>query len=150
MGTNTNQKLNEFVAENIMGLVRGVDFGDLGKHDWHENEFSEYGQYTCPRCWQFTDDWVDADNLPVGGCHKDAPDYSSNISVAWRVVEKLILDGWDINVWGGGHTDRGEWTCQADFGIGKMIDVTAKTAPLAICRAAREAIEWFSLQGEKQ
>lgn len=66
--------------------------------------------------------------------------YSVAISEAWQVVEKLVANGFDVSVWVGRRDDQNFYTCQVDWGIKKMVAVTAYTAPLAICRAALKAV----------
>jgi hypothetical protein len=69
--------------------------------------------------------------------------YSTDISAAWLVVERLRATGtrgWDIGL---DTADHDEWLCQVwddpeDNFIGSA---TASTAPLAICRAALAAVE---------
>lgn len=73
------------------------------------------------------------------------PRYSTDIVAAWAVVEKLRAGGiyftirtdiiWDVTLWDG---NEGTWNaggCQDKW----LVDVQAKTAPLAICRAALKA-----------
>jgi hypothetical protein len=64
------------------------------------------------------------------------PEYSTNISAAWKIVEKMINDGYDIvDIWHENVVDVGwamEWIKDGngDNSIG------SDTAPLAICKAA--------------
>jgi len=96
--------------------------------------------------------WGDP-NSPIVGYDKftrDLPHYSTSISAAWEVVEKLIMIGSNV-----GHT----WTMEYDledlaWDVGykgwdydtgwswEMVDwpVTAPTAPHAICLAALKAV----------
>lgn len=69
------------------------------------------------------------------------PCYSTNISAAWLVVEKLREMGWaNISV---SNFHAPEWGCtlwrEPDSDYDEWAD--APTAPLAICRAALQAVE---------
>lgn len=60
---------------------------------------------------------------------------STNIEDAWKVLEKLIQLGAEINV---GFYEQ--WDCSIDYPIGCNWLVQTETAPLAICLAALEAV----------
>lgn len=60
---------------------------------------------------------------------------STNIADAWKVLEKLIQLGAEINV--GFYK---QWDCSIDYPIGCNWLVQAETAPLAICLAALKAL----------
>ena len=69
------------------------------------------------------------------------PDYSTSISAAWEVVEKLGVNDFVHLSWMPGHK---LWTCSLDstmFGGYINLSVEADTAPLAICRAALKVVE---------
>lgn len=74
--------------------------------------------------------------------HRAAPDYSSFIDYAWRVVEKLRKQGYDVDV-----TARPglEWGCRVaprgEFNTPDVHFVAASDAPHAICLAALKAVE---------
>ena len=75
-------------------------------------------------------------------CHPDLyPNYSTNISDAWKVVEKLQYMGYMVHL-----------SCMKEFFItlehdnhNKEMDywIGAETAPLAICRAAALTLHGF-------
>lgn len=70
--------------------------------------------------------------------------YSSEIRQAWKVIERLIADGWfpqvQFNNWGAEswYVTLTRDTSDKRFGHGSGV---AATAPLAICRAALRALE---------
>ena len=76
------------------------------------------------------------------------PEYSTNISDAWLVVEKLAGDGHALALQAPGSTDMNEayreftrWT--ADFGtnnISGYTEANGDTAPHAICMAALKIV----------
>ena len=94
------------------------------------------GQYHFVPCYYLLD---------AGGEHTDLPSYSTDIALAWEVVEFLRARfGSHIRL---DTADHGEWLCEVwddpeDNYIGSA---TAATAPLAICRAALAAIASFGV-----
>jgi len=66
------------------------------------------------------------------------PGYSANIGSAWRVVERMRELGWRLSL-----TDlAGDWTAIfAHNGEKRMRTAAAPSAPVAICRAALEAVK---------
>jgi hypothetical protein len=60
--------------------------------------------------------------------------YSTDIESAWRVVEKMAAPptNWTFGVWADG-------TLQAQSG-GESFEISAATAPMAICLAALQAV----------
>lgn len=82
--------------------------------------------------------------VPDGFDFLNIPNYSTDISSAWDVVEKLIEDNFDLEGVEKMHRlEYRKWVCE--FGYGKNYQhqdtgwkafATADTAPLAICRAA--------------
>lgn len=81
--------------------------------------------------------WVYFDSGAGGG--KIAPAFSTDIAAAWEVVEKLS-PRYAIRILNDA-TPGPSWCCEMAHGYGNDIEVEAETAPLAICRAALEAIE---------
>ena len=68
----------------------------------------------------------------------EIPHYSTDISAAWEVVEKLHKENDIFDVWH--EKDTGfDWWCEV-VNNGDGWNVNAKTAPLAICRAALLAV----------
>ena len=69
----------------------------------------------------------------------DVPCYSTDITAAWRVVEKMKDDGDVFIEW----WRDGEWTvARKPLGFrGEGDVISAPTAPLAICRSALLAVE---------
>ncbi|MBI5950202.1 MAG: hypothetical protein HY865_00980 [Chloroflexi bacterium] len=70
------------------------------------------------------------------------PNYSTNMSDAWKVVEKSLGDLFDFEL-GHDETQDNVWSCvwwkrgEKEF---SPIYASAQTAPLAICRAALLAV----------
>lgn len=80
---------------------------------------------------------VDGDIQPNAGYpigHISPPPYSTDISAAWLVVEKMHDSGWASSI----ENDIHQYNC--DFsnveGIHAMVRMYGYTAMLAICRAA--------------
>ena len=99
--------LDALIAEKVMGLT--VDY-----------EFSE------PCILSLRDKYDDWGFLP---------NYSTDISAAWEVVEKLCNEtGCDVVKVCKRDPEllRGEWSCN----LGRGFEALGDTAPLAICRAA--------------
>jgi len=64
------------------------------------------------------------------------PPYSTSISAAWEVVEKLKADGTTIDI----QSRTPGWTVIVDELYDSGVEVRAPTAPVAICFAAIKAI----------
>ena len=116
------RELDALVAERVMGLSVQWDYGRVPFY-WHPATLA-HGLEIGP-------DGLSAVRRPI-------KPYSTDISAAWLVVEKLRADGFYPEI----HalTD-GDWRCEIRAS-GEPIDVweDAPTAPLAICRAALAAI----------
>lgn len=126
------RELDELIAERVFGLVRGDDFGERPLHDWRDALDDEWNGVMCHRCNDY-ESWTTVarqQSAQPGPCDKSPRDYSTSISAAWTVVERLGVRGFEMHkmsdgyavVFGGGPTAEGE------------------TAPLAICRAALLAV----------
>ena len=115
--------MNHKAGRELDVLVRTIIIGD--KRDWHDKSFHDqtHGDTSCGHCT----DWV--------------PKYSTDISAAWEVVEKLheLFPNYyiDINLFPGGRyvTTLLESAEGAIFHANEGGD----TAPLSICRAALQA-----------
>ena len=65
----------------------------------------------------------------------NCPEYSTDITAAWRVVEKVRQLKPDVRV----ESYQGYWHCHIDCNnavAARVVSAEADTAPLAICRAA--------------
>jgi hypothetical protein len=132
------QKINQLVAEKIMGLVPQVDFGTRSEHDWELDEDGEIDTFAfevdnhngpaCKRC--FYSYCHHCQNGPDKPCKVDAPNYAESISLAWKVVEKLK----DKHLFKLAQSLEGKW--YADFSDNQVYDESAK---IAICLAALKA-----------
>lgn len=100
MKLEAGRKLDALVAEKVMG------FSDVHEHIYSSGEKQ----------------WVHGD-------FRSLPRFSTDISDAWKVVEKFIEGEFPIDC--ELHTTVMGWYC--DLGDGSA---NAETAPLAICRAA--------------
>jgi len=108
----TGREMDALIAEKVMGL----------RLDW---EFAEYqnGEPTVPT---LRDKYDEIGMLPL---------YSTDISAAWTIVEKLCGEyGCDVVKVCKRDPDlgHGEWSCN----FGRGWEAFGETAPLAICRAA--------------
>lgn len=120
-----NRKIDVLVASKVMGWIKieksdftGFDF--VGKRPLIDEAYSR-------------------DNFLI-------PHYSTDISAAWQVIQKLQADGWHYEV-GDMHTGRSHFV---KFGRGKYDPYdnffeeehseTASTPWLAICLAALQAV----------
>lgn len=87
--------------------------------------------------------------IPEHGCYpRDRPSpYSSQIVAAWEVFEKLDKDGWhpSIECTGGEGADIADGVSvefyNHTFSDPRWDEAWAKTAPLAICRAALRTLK---------
>lgn len=73
------------------------------------------------------------------------PAYSTSISAAWEVVEKLFIDGWKMELEASAFLgeDRGgagvRFSCRSQ--VRGRHSASAPTAPMAICLAALRVVE---------
>ncbi|HXI15224.1 MAG TPA: hypothetical protein VNM48_02550 [Chloroflexota bacterium] len=81
---------------------------------------------------------------PQGGNFARLPPYSGDIMLAWELVGKLRSDGWWLSL---SVNDYGTepWDCRMVLKEGERTEKRAiahgATAPLAICRAALDALK---------
>lgn len=83
--------------------------------------------------------------------HGGVPRYSSDIRAAWAVLEKLKEKHGDVQLYSGPFTkNEGFWECQIEDSRtdGVIVCVEAETPSLAICRAARKAMQRASATGD--
>jgi hypothetical protein len=154
------REMDVAIAEKVMGLIPQKDFGSWPEHEWKIGERGEIARLDlseyhmgpqCLRCYYcYCDGCCEGEKGP---CEKKPKPYSTSISAAWEVVEKLTAG------------ENGCFELQQDFGgrfnasfyIMLSLDdprreggrygnwqyecEDADTAPLAICRAALKAVE---------
>ena len=88
---------NHIIATQIMGLVEGVDFGNLGEHEWRKTKSGEidtfafsYGYCNGPVCvkcgYSYCEHCKDGPDEP---CEIDLPDYGKYDSDARCLLAKL-------------------------------------------------------------
>lgn len=83
-------------------------------------------------------EWDGEESILCGDATRDVPNYSKHVGDAWLVVEKLCPTANRLDPWFQLYTSDGQW--YANFHTGSL-DVSAPTAPLAICLAALAAVE---------
>ena len=109
------REMDALIAEKVMGTPKGDRPGE-----W----LNEKGNWLC-----------DTDELPP---------YSTSISAAWEVVEKLNKHCFHIMRFTFGEKEgvalESVWY-RATFDYSEKIFVEAPSAPLAICRSALKAVE---------
>ena len=139
------RELDALVAEKVMGLVPGKDFGTWPKHVWQLDDDGEVDNFAYdgdkhngPRCTLCDYSYCHHCEGPNDTCDKPPPGYSTYLLWAWRVVERLQLavipdaaGGWRAAPdpfegphWYERNVNEWEW---------------GETAPVAICRAALAA-----------
>lgn len=118
----TPREIDALVAEKVMGWY------------WSETDEMLEGLFPPVGDYRRTLSWL---NFDSNGYVLSMPNYSTNISDAWIVIDKL--KGLNIvNL----HYAIGEWTVDVyDFDTGKMLAISSsETAPMAICKAALKAV----------
>lgn len=150
-----SEALNELIAQRVMGLVEGRDFGTFPDHDWNADEVNDYNQYMCRRCFESTPEWSakndDSDEslrrrFP-GPCSEPAPDYSEAHARAWQVVEAMeARHGYRALI---SYCGRGQSGVRfRDIRLGENMwlsddsdpQAISSTFPLAVCEAAAKAL----------
>jgi len=82
--------------------------------------------------------WGGGPPILVDGKSLDIPHYSTDLTDAWEVVEKM-----GNYLFACGRNDNGMWEAcffSVNSGIGKLSEGHGDTAPSAICRAALKAL----------
>jgi hypothetical protein len=122
----TNREIDALVAEKVMGSI--PDAGRCAVSGW-------------PLAGSTKDGCVSG-NCSMRPAPKklacDPPAYSASMELAWRVVEHMIQYGVDKH---NGFTlmkDADRWYCE--FPLPNWGGAAEKTAPMAICLAALEAV----------
>jgi hypothetical protein len=153
--------LDKLIAEHVMALVPQVDFGKWEEHNWitygdakdfdpkdgddpNEINYFAYDGYNhngprCKRCGYsyccHCHDEIPKDNIE---CINDPLLYSSNITFAMRVLEKIKSTGsWIKFKW---NPKKNYYTCMISGSVDKIVVYTyvAKCKELseALCKAA--------------
>ena len=101
----TNKEINEYLAENMFGLIRQKDFGEWNEHDFERDNDGEIDDWAfsigycngpvCQRCYysfckHCVDNYQDAlkDDLP---CVVEAPDYISDFKQVLDKAEAFVI-----------------------------------------------------------
>lgn len=110
------REMDALIAENVMG-IESVAFNDETKCPECESTMRFCGSRSwCSSCHE----WI----------YSPYKEYSTDISAAWEVVEKLGIIFQETCI----DNDK-DWRCYFDNAC-----ASAETAPLAICRAALLAV----------
>lgn len=117
--------LDALIAIKLLGLsVEHLPV--VYEEGYTEDGTDGWSGFVCPRCRR-PEDMLDEP------CAKN---YSTDISAAWKVVDKLNRDGWYVSVFTG-H----KFECALSHPNPKRGNYCkGETAPLAICRAALLAV----------
>lgn len=157
MSHEAGRETDALVAEKVMGWVRmteGELYGDRFNEVYPGAANAGFDETRLCSYW-YDPKTLDKHGQPCSTHHVDTVleyDYSyigfhpsTDISVAWLVVEKMPSDWWPEI----GRMDDGTWYCEivgrgdtpADVSDGPLARELADTAPLAICRAALACME---------
>lgn len=138
------RKLDALIAEKVMGLEKVAPHrqGFDGRSGWHDDYGFGDGYVRNPP------KWPQEPRFPEDYNFQRVPPYSTDIAAAWDVVEKLgNWHGFDFLVWRTAEASQyheGDWQAgwyEAGFdGPESRASAYAKTAPIAICRAALKAV----------
>jgi hypothetical protein len=130
LDVSAGRELDALVAEKVMGWVYREYWGQLvpSEHldapmwsEWAQDKSGDVCRHPINRM----------PNIPYRGDKPWIPEYSTDISAAWEVVEKN-KEYWFFLMY---SADMKQWWCE--YRVNKQKGrVTADTAPLAICRAA--------------
>lgn len=93
-------KINQLIAEKIMGLQPQVDFGTWSEHEWYldedgdvdtfKMEYENHNGPMCRRCgYSYCHHCQDEPDEP---CIKEVPEYTNSLIRMWEVVAKLKED----------------------------------------------------------
>lgn len=98
---------------------------------WSEERKADYppnSERAAANCW----------HRPLIAAPCSLPHFSTDISAAWLVVEKLLADGKQVEV--NGYNDEGDPDVDPWVVLINLTVSHAKTAPHAICLAALKAV----------
>ena len=100
----TNKEINEYLAENMFGLVRQKDFGEWKEHDWQKDDDGSIDNWAfslgycngpmCQRCHHFFCEHCSKDyekELHAGPCVIEAPDYIKNYELVIAKCKGLAI-----------------------------------------------------------
>ena len=127
------KELDALVAEKVMGIAPSE--WPWGCHAEGHTMDEDVWCYTCGMLYS------EGERVP--------PPYSSSISAAWRVVEKMRSGGWLVSMlgmmegaWEGRYHASFRHVSQSEFGmhVRSAPASSAMSAPHAICLAALEAV----------
>ena len=153
-------EMDALVAERVMGLVRGADFGRWPEHVWRRDVHGEVeniecgGNHSGPHCdrchYGYCRHCADeAEAAQTQPCEIHPPSYSANITAAWMVVEKLQSLGLSTSILSDWHGNR---RCRISRRSEVVVDAAnwSETAALAICRAALQASAELQRRGSSR
>ncbi len=134
-----NEELNTAVAERVMGIVPEwqPQAGSILKgSSCICKDFTSYAE--CKTYCERQDDHAEYGSYKP---YRYVRAYSTNIAAAWRVLEKLIAEGLDVDLSMEANSDGADdvWCCILWRGGHEIVRYHCGTAPLAICRACLKA-----------
>lgn len=128
------REMDALVAEKVMGWKWFIGVANLGAGPKYRY-LDEPNVWNPPRV-----EWDGKTEMAARGLYDDEshlPCYSTAISHAWQVVEKLLADDIQLNLAHDGDT----WTVGEKYWNGEWDNPAyGETAPLAIARAALKAV----------
>lgn len=138
-----SREIDTLVAKNVLKLeVCECDHDALKlKHykDWQERCRDPYLEHSFA---SYFSHGSDKNCNHCGMAYMPVRTYSTDISMAWEVVDKLTEDGATVAVVG-----SSDWECEISLNDGRFLTKadttvfgTADTAPLSICIAALRAV----------
>lgn len=100
----TDKEINEYLAENMFGLIRQKDFGEWTEHDWRKNNKGEIDKFaseyefhngpSCSRCYhsfcmQCSDNYEK--ELHKGPCIVESPNYIEDYQKIIHKAEAIVI-----------------------------------------------------------
>ena len=122
-----SEDINKRVAIEVMGWA-------YTRHGWQKyTDGKKDGEINYSYSWYDENGEVDL-----------LPDYSTSIVAAWKAVEKMVKDGWEVKIEDGWSVEftKGPWNYEIDGPTSRGYEDSASdTAPMVICLAALKAME---------
>ena len=146
---NPNERNVKMTKDELLAMEAGYELDSLIATEvmgWSRQEETPDGYI----CEDGGADWISSDGKDwwCNACDQESgfPRFSTDLAIAWKLMEKLYDDGWIAGIGSLAQKPRG-WRAElcnmweADFErCPTDIEANADSAPLAICRAALLAI----------
>lgn len=136
--------LDRAVAEKVMRLTPGADFGEWAKHDWKRREDGEvdtsawesdnHSGPMCSRCYYSYCDMCRSE--PSEPCKVAPPPFSRDDAAAMRVVDEMVRRGWNATLKAFDGVWEAEFWGAGPFQVARHVD-----RRVAICLASLAAVE---------